>query len=66
MFRIDLLPAEFGDAIWMEYGIPTVPHRILIDCGTSAVFPTVRQRILDLPTGDRHFELFVVTTAMCT
>lgn len=61
MFSIDLLPAEFGDAIWMEYGSAGKRHRILIDCGTSSVYPTVRQRILDLPARDRHFELFVVT-----
>jgi hypothetical protein len=39
VFRIDLLPAEFGDAIWMAYGTATARHRILIDCGTSAVHP---------------------------
>ena len=39
MFRINLLPAEFGDAIWIEYGTAGTAHRILIDCGTSAVFP---------------------------
>lgn len=61
MFRIDLLPAEFGDAIWIDYGTATDRHRLLIDCGTSAVYRTLRQRILDLPAGDRHFDLFVVT-----
>lgn len=61
MFRIDLLPAEFGDAIWIEYGEAAAPRRILIDCGTAAVFPRLRERILALPEGARHFELFVVT-----
>jgi len=61
VFRIDLLPAEFGDALWIEYGKAAAPHRILIDCGTSAVYPAVRQRILALPEHERHFELLVVT-----
>jgi len=61
MFRIDLLPAEFGDAIWIEYGTPPARQRILVDCGTSAVYPAVRQRIVDLPAHERHFELLVVT-----
>lgn len=61
MFRIDLLPAEYGDALWIEYGSGAVPHRVLIDCGTSAVFPRIRDRILALPVEDRHFELLVVT-----
>ncbi len=61
VFRIELMPAEFGDAIWIEYGTAADRHRILIDCGTSSVYPSVRQRIVDLPAGDRHFELFVVT-----
>jgi len=61
MWRIELLPAEFGDAIWIEYGDGQRAHRILIDCGTSAAFPRLRERILALPEDDRHFELLVVT-----
>ena len=61
MFTIELLPAEFGDAIWIEYGKGGASHRILIDCGTNAVYPAVRQRILALPPAQRHLELFVVT-----
>ena len=61
MFRIDLLPAEYGDAIWIEYGRLRRRHRLLIDCGTSAVFPRLRERILALRESDRHFELLVIT-----
>lgn len=61
MFRIDLLPAEFGDAIWIEYGRRRKPHRLLIDCGTASVYPYLRQRLLALPENDRHFELLVIT-----
>ena len=61
MFRIDLLPAEYGDAIWIEYGRLRRRHRLLIDCGTSAVYPRLRERILALRESDRHFELLVIT-----
>jgi hypothetical protein len=61
MFRIDLLPAEYGDAIWIEYGRQRRRHRLLIDCGTSAVYPRLRERILALRESDRHFELLVIT-----
>lgn len=61
MFRIDLLPAEYGDAIWIEYGERRRIHRLLIDCGTAAVYPRIRERILALPEGQRHFELLLVT-----
>lgn len=62
MFRIDVLPAEFGDALWIEYGNRRKPKRILIDCGTEAVYrDTLRARIEALKPTDRHFELFVVT-----
>jgi hypothetical protein len=61
MFRIDLLPAEYGDAIWIEYGRLRRRHRLLIDCGTGAVYPRLRERILALRESDRHFELLVIT-----
>lgn len=61
MFRIDLLPAEFGDALWIEYGRAEKTHRILVDCGTSAVYPLIRQRLRALPANSRHFELLVIS-----
>lgn len=61
MLRIDLLPAEFGDALWIEYGSSGKPHRILVDCGTSAVYPVIRQRLHALPVEDRHIELLVIS-----
>ena len=62
MLKIETLPAEFGDAIWIEYGSPDHPKRILIDCGTKEVYKsTLRQRIEALEESDRHFELFIVS-----
>ncbi|HUW28849.1 MAG TPA: hypothetical protein VMV97_09575 [Sulfuriferula sp.] len=62
MFRIEALPAEFGDSLWIEYGSPSKPRRILIDCGTKAVYKnTLRARVEALKPSDRHFELFIVS-----
>lgn len=61
MFRLELLPAQYGDAIWIEYGASRKVSRVLVDGGTEASFPALRERILALPTKQRHFELLVVT-----
>jgi beta-lactamase superfamily II metal-dependent hydrolase len=61
MFRIDMLPADHGDCLWIEYGAKESPHRILIDGGTAHSYPDLRRRIESLPPGQRRFELFVVT-----
>jgi beta-lactamase superfamily II metal-dependent hydrolase len=62
MLRIEVLPAEYGDALWIEYGAKSSPRRILIDCGTPSVFKSaLEERIQALPEGKREFELFVVS-----
>jgi beta-lactamase superfamily II metal-dependent hydrolase len=61
MFRIERLPAQQGDALWIEYGDPAAPHRVLIDAGTSPTAAIVRERILALAPADRRFDLLVVT-----
>ncbi len=62
MLRIEILPAEYGDALWIEYGAKASPRRILIDCGTPGVFKSaLADRIRAVPEGKRVFELFVVT-----
>ncbi len=62
MLRIELLPAEYGDALWIEYGAKAAPRRLIVDCGTPGVFKSaLAQRIAALPEGKRNFELFVVT-----
>ena len=30
-FRIEMLPAKYGDALWIEYGTEALTRRILID-----------------------------------
>jgi len=61
MFAIDMLPAEHGDCVWIEYGPADNPRRILIDGGTSGTFRTLRTGIAALPAAQRRFELLVVS-----
>ncbi len=61
MFVIDMLPAEHGDCLWIEYGVASALHRILIDGGTPGTFRTLRERIAALPPAHRRFELLVVS-----
>jgi hypothetical protein len=62
VLRIEVLPAEFGDSLWIEYGPARRPRRILVDCGTQSVYrEALRGRIEALKPSERHFELFVVT-----
>jgi beta-lactamase superfamily II metal-dependent hydrolase len=61
MFRIELLPAAHGDAIWVEYGDPRQPRRIVIDGGPA---PTYEQGLfarLQMLPKKRRIDLFVVT-----
>ena len=61
-FTVEMLPAENGDCLWIEYGDPQQPRRILIDCGAASTARTVASRIesIDVPA-ERAFELFVLT-----
>jgi hypothetical protein len=56
-----MLPAQQGDALWVEYGHPPQVRRVLIDCGTPATYPVIKERIEALPGHDRRFDLLVVT-----
>jgi beta-lactamase superfamily II metal-dependent hydrolase len=61
MFKVQMLPAEYGDCLWIEYGDRDKPKRILIDAGTSSVYQTLKKKIEALPPNQRTFELLVVT-----
>lgn len=61
VYAVEMLPAEFGDCLWTEYGEPGNIHRVLIDCGTVGSYAALRERILRVPEGERLFDLFVVT-----
>jgi beta-lactamase superfamily II metal-dependent hydrolase len=62
MLKIVMLPAGHGDCLWIEYGDPQVPRRILIDGGTKGTYQrALRPKLLGLPEDQRRFELLVVT-----
>ena len=61
MFRIEMLPAEQGDALFIEYGSARSPHRVLIDAGVRKTSGLVKERIGELPASKRHFDLLIVT-----
>jgi beta-lactamase superfamily II metal-dependent hydrolase len=62
MYRIHMLPAQFGDALLLEYGPDAAkPKRILIDAGTAESYPAVRKALEAIPKAQRVFELLVVT-----
>lgn len=60
MFAIEMLPAQQGDALWVEYGSRSAPRRLLIDAGTPPTHKAVRARMSEV-SGPCHFELTVVT-----
>lgn len=61
MIRVDLMPAQQGDCLWIEYGDPQQPYRLLIDGGTSNTYQTLKKRIESLPTNRRRFELLIIS-----
>jgi|KBSSwiStaDraftv2_1062776.scaffolds.fasta_scaffold25870_7 hypothetical protein len=44
-FRIEMLPAQHGDALWIEYGSGSDTNRILIDGGTIKTYPFLAKRL---------------------
>ena len=59
-FRIEMLPAEEGDSLWIEYGDPKKPHRMLIDGGVLGTHDRLLEKIESIE-GKRTFELMTVT-----
>jgi len=63
MLTVEMLPAEHGDCLWVQYGDPGRPSVLLIDGGTGATATTRRlgQRIADRLGPDHPAALAVVT-----
>lgn len=38
MLRMEMLLAGHGDCLWIEYGDPTAPRRVLIDGGATGTY----------------------------
>lgn len=62
MLKIEMLPAGHGDCLWIEYGDPKVPRRILIDGGARGTYKrALLPKLRGLAEERRHFELLIVT-----
>jgi beta-lactamase superfamily II metal-dependent hydrolase len=61
VFRIEMLPAEQGDALWIEYGRKSDPHRVLIDAGVRKTYEVVKARVGEVPKAKCRFDLFIIT-----
>ena len=60
IFDIEMMPAENGDCLWIEYGDPKSPHRVIIDCGAKSAAKLLFDKT-DKIKGDHNFDLFVLT-----
>lgn len=58
--RVHALPADYGDALLIEYDSPTTKW-VLIDGGTSDSYATMLDRMKELMGSDRRLELLVIT-----
>jgi hypothetical protein len=65
MFRIEMMPAQRGDCIWLTYGSEVHQRHVLIDAGPQESIPTLvpelERRIAGLPGRTNRVELFVIT-----
>jgi Metallo-beta-lactamase superfamily len=58
MFRIEMLPANHGDGLWIEYGTPPDTHHVLIDGGP----PYAKEELEgQLARVGGHLELLVIS-----
>jgi hypothetical protein len=60
-FSVQMLPARQGDSLWIEYGDDATKNRIIIDAGTPEMINLLKEKIIQLPEKERHFELLVIT-----
>ncbi|OEZ62095.1 ComEC/Rec2 family competence protein [Duganella sp. HH105] len=61
MVELFMLPAQYGDCLWLEYGPLHQKKRILIDCGLPSTWKVLKKKFENLPDTKRHFELLVIT-----
>src|SRR4029450_5087816 len=56
MLKIETLLAGHGDCLWIEYGDPQAPRRVLIDGGATGTYKRALQpKLRALPENDRRF-----------
>ncbi len=60
MLNIEMLPAEYGDCILIEYGETSAPHYVLVDGGIPETFDTICSRLQQIGS-PAPLDLLVVT-----
>jgi len=60
-FRMHVLAAGHGDCLWVDFGDPDTPTRILVDAGTTGTFPRIRAA-LDLVRGSAPSHAVLMVT----
>jgi beta-lactamase superfamily II metal-dependent hydrolase len=64
MFTVEMLPASLGDALWVEYGSPDRPSRLLIDGGLVGTVDRITEKIRTVAAaegGTCRLELLVLS-----
>lgn len=62
VFRMQVLPAGHGDCLWIDYGDPDRPTRVLVDAGPAGTYNRVLKRALEAVRGQQpSHEVFLVT-----
>lgn len=61
VFRMHTLAAGHGDCLWIDFGNPEMPTRILVDAGTQGTFPELKRAMDCVRAVSASHELFVVT-----
>ncbi len=60
-FNVEMLPAQYGDCLWIEYGKGGDTQRFLIDGGPAGTYEFIEKRIAMVAPGERAFELIVLS-----
>jgi beta-lactamase superfamily II metal-dependent hydrolase len=61
MLKVTMLPAAYGDALWIEYGTPASLRCMLIDAGPASTYDQLRAHLAARPKRQRRLELFVIS-----
>lgn len=61
VFRMHVLAAGHGDCLWVDYGDPDAPTRILVDAGTPGTLKRLRPALNLVRGSAPSHELFIVT-----
>jgi len=61
VFELEMVQADYGDCLWIEYGDAADRSRVLVDCGPTSTFPRLKAKVEALAKKERRFELFVLT-----